>query len=76
VGCAPALVRDGVTGRLVPPRDAAALADALRATLDDGEGRRRMGDAAAAAVRGMTWRATAERTVAAYERARASATAR
>lgn len=73
VGCAPSLVRDGDTGRLVPARDAAAMAAALGEMLNDEPGRRRVGDAAAEAVRGMTWRATAEATVAAYERARASA---
>lgn len=76
VGCAPSVVRDGDTGRLVPPRDPRAMADALAALLDDGDARRRMGDAAAAAVRGMTWRATAEATVAAYARARASSARR
>jgi lipopolysaccharide/colanic/teichoic acid biosynthesis glycosyltransferase len=38
-------VLDGTTGRLVPPRDEAALADALRELLDDPEKCRRMGEA-------------------------------
>lgn len=43
VGALPELVEDGKNGRLVPPRDGAALAAALGALLDDGEARRRMG---------------------------------
>ena len=44
-GCRDA-VEPNVTGILVPPRDAAALADAIRQLLDDPERRRRMGGAA------------------------------
>jgi lipopolysaccharide/colanic/teichoic acid biosynthesis glycosyltransferase len=44
-------VLDGVTGRLVPPRDESALADALKELLSDPEKSRRMGQAAAAWVR-------------------------
>jgi len=44
-------VEDGVTGRLVPPRDAAALREALRAYLDDPVLRRRHGEAGCARVR-------------------------
>jgi glycosyltransferase involved in cell wall biosynthesis len=39
------LVDDGVTGLLVPPRDARALAAALSSLLEDAERRRAMGDA-------------------------------
>lgn len=35
VGALPELIEDGVTGLLVPPRDAAALSDALRSVLED-----------------------------------------
>jgi glycosyltransferase involved in cell wall biosynthesis len=41
-GCREVVI-DGVNGRLVPPRDVAALADALRALLCDPESCRRMG---------------------------------
>lgn len=45
VAAIPELVLDGVTGRLVPPRDGAALAAALEAVLADPEGSRAMGTA-------------------------------
>ena len=44
-GCTDA-VQDGVTGMLVPPYDAASLAEAVRTYLHDGELRRRHGAAA------------------------------
>jgi glycosyltransferase involved in cell wall biosynthesis len=44
-GCVDAVV-DGETGRLVPPRDAAALRDALSGYLDDPALRARHGEAA------------------------------
>jgi glycosyltransferase involved in cell wall biosynthesis len=40
------VVEDGVQGLLVPPRDSARLADALRRLLVDASGRERMGAAA------------------------------
>ena len=43
-GCIDAVV-EGVTGTLVPPRDATALADALRMYLNDPNLRRKHGDA-------------------------------
>ncbi len=46
VGSLPELVEEGVTGRLVPPRDPAALGAALRALLADGVLRARMSEAA------------------------------
>jgi glycosyltransferase involved in cell wall biosynthesis len=60
-GCVDAIV-DGVTGRLVPARDPAALAAALRAYLVDPELRARHGGAARARVlaefeQGRIWRA-------------------
>ncbi|HLZ24961.1 MAG TPA: glycosyltransferase [Ktedonobacterales bacterium] len=42
----PELIADGENGLLVPPRDAAALADALAGVLADAGLRRRLGDAA------------------------------
>jgi glycosyltransferase involved in cell wall biosynthesis len=69
VGCAPSLVRDGVNGVLVPPRDPDAVAAAVERLMDDAPLRHRFGVAAASSVASMTWRATAERTVALYERA-------
>ena len=44
-GGIPEAVEDGVTGRIVPPRDAAALAQALVAVLGDVPRRRAMGAA-------------------------------
>lgn len=66
VGCAPMLIRDGGNGVIVPPRDPAALAAALRRLMGDAALRRAMGARAAEAVRPLTWRATAERTVDVY----------
>lgn len=42
----PELIEDGVTGRLVPPGDLAALSDALSRCLGDPDGARAMGTAA------------------------------
>ena len=60
-------VQHGVTGLLVPPRDPAALATAVRGLLDD-PGRRSAFAAAARrrAVAGYTWDAVANRTAAVY----------
>ena len=44
-GGIPEAVEDGVTGRVVPPRDPAALAEALSAVLQDEGGRRSLGEA-------------------------------
>jgi len=73
VGCAPSIVRDGANGVIVPVRDADAIAAAVERLMADRQLRARMGDAARAAVSGMTWRATALRTLEVYERARAEA---
>jgi glycosyltransferase involved in cell wall biosynthesis len=51
VGGIPELVEDGVTGRLVPPGDAPALAAALTGLLDRPDVAARMGRAAWARVR-------------------------
>lgn len=50
VGAFPDLLRDGETGRLVPPGDAGALAAAMAEILDDPERRAAMGRAARAHV--------------------------
>lgn len=50
VGDVPRVVRPGETGLLVPPRDAAALADALAELLEDPDKRRAWGRAARALV--------------------------
>jgi glycosyltransferase involved in cell wall biosynthesis len=69
VGCARTLVADGRSGWVVPPRDAHALAAAIQRSLSNAEVRRRVGDAAHDAVRGLTWTATALATLVAYEKA-------
>jgi glycosyltransferase involved in cell wall biosynthesis len=72
VGGAPALLADGA-GILIPPRDGAAIADAVRRVLHDSALRRRLGDAGHQRVAAMSWTATAERTVECYEAAVAAA---
>jgi glycosyltransferase involved in cell wall biosynthesis len=72
VGCATALVRDGVNGAIVPPRDPAATAAAVERLMDDDRARRRLGAEGARSVSALTWRATAERTIELYQRAIAS----
>lgn len=69
VGCIPDIMRDGATGTIVPPRDPVALAAAVRRLLESPDERQRLGAAAAAVVAGMSWKRTAEQTVAAYRRA-------
>jgi glycosyltransferase involved in cell wall biosynthesis len=69
VGCAPALVRDGENGLLVPPRDPEAIVAGVERLMSDSSLRQRLGAAAARSVAGMTWRATAERTLEVYRRA-------
>lgn len=69
VGCAPLVIRDGESGLLVPPRDPAALAAALRRVMRDAGLRRAMGVRAADSVRALTWRATAEHTLEVYRAA-------
>lgn len=61
VGAADEAIEDGVTGRLVRPRDSATFAAALRSLADDAEMRRRMGDAARERARALfTERAMAD----------------
>ena len=73
VGCASALVEDGLTGALVKPRDPEAIAAAVERLMSDPAERRRLGAAAAARVRDMSWRRTAERTLDTYNSALAQA---
>ena len=67
-GSARTLVTDGDTGYSVPPRDAVSLSGAIRAVLRDPAEARRRAENARRLVQGMTWRATAEQTLALYER--------
>jgi glycosyltransferase involved in cell wall biosynthesis len=46
----PEVVEDGVTGRLAPPRDPPALAEAMGGLLENAERRREMGEAGRRAV--------------------------
>jgi len=68
-GCAATLVRDGDTGYRIPPRDAGALASAIVRLMAQPAEARRLADNGCAAVAGMTWRATAEQTLAVYRAA-------
>jgi len=68
VGGLAEVVVDGETGALVPPRDAHALAEALRALAASADARSRMGAAGAARVRAhFSAAAMAEGTLACYE---------
>jgi glycosyltransferase involved in cell wall biosynthesis len=72
VGGSPELVRDGETGRLVPPRDAAALARAILDLLDAPAEARRLALAGQREVRArFSQDASMARTVAVYEAVRA-----
>lgn len=44
VGCAPDLVKDGVNGYIVPPRDISALSKALHVVIESPERAKRMGE--------------------------------
>jgi glycosyltransferase involved in cell wall biosynthesis len=72
VGCAATLIRDGESGVVVPVRDPDALAAAIARLAAQPQEGRRLADNAVARVAGMTWRATAERTVDVYRSARAA----
>jgi glycosyltransferase involved in cell wall biosynthesis len=63
-------IDDGVTGLFAPPRDPAALRNALERLLADGELRGRLGAAAREAARArFSWDVATERTLAAYRSA-------
>jgi len=68
VGCVPDVVSDGRTGRLVPGRDAAALAAVLLEALERPEERRRWAEAARVSVRDFDVRHMVERSLAEYGR--------
>ncbi len=68
VGGSPELITDGVTGRLVPPADAHALADAVLSLLRDPPRAAAMAERGGAMVRARyTIDAAMERTVAVYD---------
>ena len=66
VGGVPETMQAGVTGLLVPPRDPAALANALESLLADPQRRRQMGDAGRQLIRGQD-RFSAERAASQVE---------
>lgn len=69
VGGTVEVVEDGVTGRVVPPGDAAALAQALASTLDDLDAARRLATAGRARVeRDFSASTMVARTLDIYER--------
>ena len=67
-----AVLRDGEAGRLVPPGDAVALADALYDLLQDEAERRRLAVAGIAAAANLSWAPITDRIVEAYEDALAA----
>lgn len=67
VGGVPDAVTSGVEGLLVPPRDPAALADAVLALAGNAEERRRMGEAAEARGAAFDIRVAATRLEAVYD---------
>lgn len=70
------LVRDGVTGLLVPAGNVEALAGAVRALIDDPTLADRLASCAAVTVAGQSWDACAAGTLAVLERAAAQARTR
>ena len=69
-GALPEVVEDGVTGILVPPGDAPALAEAIRTLMGDADLRRRMGQAGRERVlEKFSWRKAALETEAVYREA-------
>jgi glycosyltransferase involved in cell wall biosynthesis len=67
-GAFPEVIEDGVSGLLVPPRDAAALAAAIERVLDDPALRRRLAhEGRQRIVERFSWRETAVQTLALYQ---------
>ncbi|MDT8437140.1 MAG: glycosyltransferase, partial [Gemmatimonadota bacterium] len=64
-GAAPEVAPEGVVSRLVDPDDVGALAGALLAMLEDGDLRRRLGDAGARRWTRFDWPLVADRFLAA-----------
>ncbi len=62
-----AVLRDGRAGRLTPPGDPVALADALFVLLSDGEERRRLAAAGSAAAAELSWTRVCDSILAAYD---------
>jgi glycosyltransferase involved in cell wall biosynthesis len=69
VGCASLLVQDGENGLLVPSRDAAALAGAIRALSGQDDLRRKLSLQARESAKSFTWQRTALQTVTSYQQA-------
>jgi len=68
VGGARDIIKDGLTGRLVPPGDSDRLRDASLAVVDDLPAAEAMAIRAAEAARGYTWSRTAREATAFFER--------
>lgn len=66
MGCAATLIRNGETGVVIPPRDPEAIVSAVRYLAANPAEAVRLSGNARAEVAGMTWRSTAERTLAVY----------
>jgi glycosyltransferase involved in cell wall biosynthesis len=72
-GAFPDVIEDGVSGLLVPPEDAHALADAISRLLADSSLRRELGRRARQRiVERFSWRETAVQTLALYQNVRAA----
>ena len=67
-----AVLRDGQAGRLTPPGDPVALADALYGMLEDQEERQRLAAAGSAAAAELSWSRITGRIIEAYEDALAA----
>lgn len=67
-----AVLRDGQAGRLAPPGDPVALADALYDLLQDGEERRRLAAAGSAAAAELSWSRITGSIIDTYEEALAA----
>ena len=63
------VVHDGVSGRLVPPNDAEALARAINETLADNNKRMAMREEAKRSIETLTWTAVAQQYLATYQSA-------